>query len=423
MKRVAITGIGAVTPLGNDAKTTWAGLIEGRSGVTRISTFDPEGFPVRIAGTVTDFELDPSYADESMRRHLSRSASFGLAAAAEALDSAGLADAYPPASRGVSVASSVGRPELQEVSDILEEYARTEGRRVPRQSPSSVLLRDQNVGALAISRYGDCQGPMVNISTACAGAVHAIGEGFRLVQEGDASMVVTGGYDALTTWMDVLGFALLGALTTEYEDEPERASRPFSADRAGFVIGEGSVMVVLEDLDGARGRGAPILAELAGYGSSMNAYRITDAPSDGKGPDAAMAAALRESGLDATDIHYIAGHGTGTAGNDLCETVAIKTVFGPHAYDLAISSTKSMAGHLTSGAGGLGLLATMGAVREHVVPPTINLETPDPKLDLDYVPNTARPMRVDAALVNAFAFGGTNAALVVRRSDPDDVEG
>lgn len=414
MKRVAITGLGAVTPLGNDAPATWAGLREGRSGVGPITTFDPEGFPVQIAGMVRDFRMDPALADPSTRRHLSRAGRFGLAAAAEALASAGAVSAHPPEARGTAIAGSVGRPSLQELVDVLHTRAVSDERDLHRQAPLEVLRRDQNLTALAIARHGDCQGPMVCVSTACAGSAHAIGEGFRLVQEGDASVVVAGGADALTTWLDVLGFTLLGALTSEHQDEPERASRPFSADRSGFVIGEGAVMVVLEDRDRALERGATILAELAGYGTSMNAYRITDAPPDGSGPDLAIAAALADAGLRPEDIDYVASHGTGTPGNDLCETAAIKQVFGAHAHHLLVSSTKSNAGHLTAGAGGLGLLAAIGALRDQVVAPTVNLDEPDPKLDLDYVPHRARSATVRAAVVNAFAFGGTNAALVVR---------
>lgn len=414
MRRVAITGIGAVTPLGNDAPSTWTALREGRSGVGPITTFDAEDFPVRIAGMVRDFRLDPALADSSTRRHLSRAGRFGLAAAAEALASAGGGGECPPTMRGTAIAGSVGRPTLQELVDVLHSRTSSDGRELRRQAPLEILRRDQNLTALAVARHGDCQGPMVCLSTACAGSAHAIGEGFRLVQEGDATVVVAGGADALTSWLDVLGFTLLGALTAEHQDEPERASRPFSADRSGFVIGEGAVMVVLEDWEAARERDADILAELMGYGTSMNAYRVTDAPPDGTGPDLAMATALAEANLQPEDVDYIASHGTGTPGNDLCETAAIKNVFGAHAYELLVSSTKSMAGHLTAGAGGLGLLAAIGALREQIVAPTINLDQPDPKLDLDYVPHEARPATVRAAVVNAFAFGGTNAALVVR---------
>jgi 3-oxoacyl-[acyl-carrier-protein] synthase II len=280
-------------------------------------------------------------------------------------------------------------------------------------------LRDQNVGAATIALLENFQGPMVTISTACTGSAHSLGEGYRRIQEGEAKLMVAGGYDALTTWLDVLGFALLGALTTSFNDDPEHASRPFDKERDGFVLGEGAVMAVLEDWEAAEARGAPILAEIIGYGSSMNAYRITDAPPDGGGAITAMAAALTESGLPTDGIDYIAAHGTGTPGNDFSETTAIKAVFGEDAYRIAASSVKSMTGHLTSAAGALNLLAAVCAMRDQVVPPTINLNHPDPKLDLNYVPNKAESRQVRAAMCNAFAFGGTNASMVVRQADAE----
>jgi 3-oxoacyl-[acyl-carrier-protein] synthase II len=420
-RRVAITGLGAITPVGNDAKTTWESLVAGRSGIGRITTFPAESFAVRIAGLVKDFDVGPYVRDSRLGRRLSRAAGFGLAAAAEALADAQVeSDTYEPHERGVAVASSVGRAELGELAEMSHLLKSTEMRQLARQAPSDVLLRDQNVGAAAVAQLADCQGPMITVSTACTGSAHAIGEAFRRIQEGEAKLMVTGGYDALTTWLDVLGFSLLGALTTDYNDDPERASRPFDRERTGFVLGEGAVMVILEDWEEARARGANIYAEVAGYASSMNAYRMTDAPPDGGGAIVAIARAVEDSGLQADQIDYVAAHGTGTPGNDLCETVALKEVFGPDAYRLAVSSVKSMTGHLTSGAGALNVLAAVGAIRDQVVPPTINLEHPDPKLDLNYVPNTAQRRQVRAAITNAFAFGGTNASMVV--CHPDLVE-
>jgi 3-oxoacyl-[acyl-carrier-protein] synthase II len=417
-KRVAITGMGAVTPVGNDVDSTWKSLVEGRSGIGPIDTFDAETFKVRIAGMVKDFDVEPYLPDPQLKRFLSRAAGFGFAATAQALADAGIEpDTYPPQERGISMGTSVGRPELQELSDMLYTRQSSDYHRLLPQSPASVLVRNANVGIASMALLADCQGPMISVSTACSGSAHAIGEAFRRIQDGDAKLMVTGGYDALTSYLDVLGFSLLGALTTDYNDDPQRASRPFDAERSGFVLGEGGIVVVLEDWDAARERGATIKAELVGYGSSMNAYRITDAPPDGSGPDLAMANALRDSGLGPDEIDYVVAHGTSTPGNDRCETAALKTVFGEHAYRLVISSPKSMTGHLTCGAGGLNLLAAMGAMRDGVVSPTINYEHPDPELDLDYVPNQARQMKVRAALVDTFAFGGTNACLVVRQPD------
>jgi 3-oxoacyl-[acyl-carrier-protein] synthase II len=414
-RRVAITGMGAVTPLGNDARSTWEGLVAGRSGIGPITTFDPTGFPVRIAGMVKDFELGRCLPDCRLRRHLSRAAGFGVVAALEALEDAGVGPGtYPASERGISMGGSVGRADVQELAEMSHRIRSSEGRELYRQGPRDMLARDQNVAATTMAILADCQGPMITVSTACSGSAHSLGEAFRRIQEGEATLMIAGGYDALTSWLDVLGFSLLGALTADYNDDPQRASRPFDRTRSGFVLGEGAVVAVLEEWEAAQARGAPIQAEIVGYGSSMNAYRITDAPPDGGGAILAMASALAESGLRADEVDYVAAHGTSTPGNDLCETVALKSVFGDHAYRLAISSPKSMTGHLTSAAGGLNLLAAVGALRDQVVPPTINYEHPDPKLDLDYVPNTARRMTVRAALVNAFAFGGTNASLAVR---------
>jgi 3-oxoacyl-[acyl-carrier-protein] synthase II len=415
---VVVTGMGAVTPVGHDAAATWDALVAGRSGVGPLTTFDTTAFPVRIGGQVRGFRLADHVPGAARLKHLSRPGEFGLAAAAQALRSAGVTpETYDPAECGVAMGASVGRVDLQGFVDIGRLRHRSAGREVLRHPPGDVLRRDQNVPVAAMAGLRGFTGPMVGVSTACSGAGHAIGEAFRHVQDGDATLMLAGGYDSLTTWVDLLGFSLLGALTTEYNDDPERASRPFDDDRSGFVIAEGGVVFVLEELTAARARGAPILAEVLGYHATLNAYRITDSPPDGGGAIPAMAGAMAEAGRGPADIDYIAAHGTGTPGNDASETVAIKEVFGPDAYRVAISSPKSVTGHLTSAAAGLNMLAAIEAMRHSVVPPTINLDTPDPKLDLDYVPNRARRMPVRAALVNAFAFGGTNTCLVVGRAE------
>jgi 3-oxoacyl-[acyl-carrier-protein] synthase II len=258
---------------------------------------------------------------------------------------------------------------------------------------------------------------MIGISTACTASNHAIGEAARRIQDGEVKLMVAGGADALTSWLDVLGFTLLGALTKDYNDDPEHGSRPFDRNRTGFVLGEGAVVAILEDMDSARERGAPILAEMAGYGSSLNAYRMTDPPPDGSGPMIAMSNALRESGLAPEEVDHVVAHGTGTPGGDISETAAIKGVFGDHAPNLAVNSNKSMTGHTTCAAGALSMMSAVMAMRDGVIAPTINLDTPDPELDLDYVPNEAREAEVNAAMINAFAFGGTNAVLMVRRAE------
>ncbi len=421
MRRVAITGLGAVTPVGNDAETTWQSLVAGRSGIRKIDTFDAETFPVTIAGLVEGFDLAERLPDARARRHLSRAAGFAVAASLEALDDAGIDDdTYSPGEKGIAVGGSVGRPDLYELIEMSWQIKSSEGRDLYRQAPSTVLLRDQNVAPASVARLADFEGPMITVSTACTASAHALGEAFRAVQDGDAKVMLTGGYDALTTWFDVIGFGLLGALTKEHADEPERASRPFDKDRAGFVLGEGAVLAVLEEWESAQERGARIYAELVGYGSSMNAYRMTDPPPDGGGVTLAMDFAIQDSGLAPDAIDYVSAHGTSTHGNDKTETLAIRQVFGDHAEKLAISSVKSMTGHLTCAAGALNLLASVRAISDGVVPPTINLETPDPECDLDYVPNEARKMEVRASLVNSFAFGGTNGCLVVAAPDRDE---
>ncbi|MFE3059462.1 beta-ketoacyl-[acyl-carrier-protein] synthase family protein [Nocardia sp. NPDC059239] len=418
MRRVAITGVGAVTPVGNDAETTWNALREGRSGVGAITAFDASSFAVHIAGMVKDFDAETAIPDPALRRDLSRPGAFGVAAALEALADAGLADGgdYRPAERGVSVGATAGRPALAEMAEIFHRLR--EELPLYRQPVEHVRERDQNTPAAAIARAGGCTGPMVGVSTACTASGHALGEAYRIIQEGEARMMLAGGYDSLISWLDVLGFSLLGALTTDHADEPQRASRPFSDDRSGFVLGEGAVMFVLEDLESARARGAHIHAEIVGYAATMNAYRMTDPPPDGGGVSLAMAQALEDAGLPAAEVGYIAAHGTSTPGNDICETRAIKDVFGAHADELAISSVKSMIGHLTAAAAGAGLLGALGVLRTGYAPPTINLERPDPALDLNYVANTAQAVDTDTVMVNAFAFGGTNACLILRKDTP-----
>ena len=416
MRRVAITGVGAVTPGGNSAASTWDALVAGRSGVGPVTTFAADSYPVRIAGMVKGFDVRERLPDPRLARRLGRAATFGVAAGLEALDDAAIPPGtYAPSERSVSMGASVGRPGLQELSDLLyPTYASKDHWELVQPRPSGTLQRDPTVWTGALAGLAGCAGPVLTISTACAAAGHALGEAVRLIQDGDARMVLAGGADALTSWLDLLGFSLLGALNSECNNEPQKASRPFDATRHGFVLGEGATVFVLEEWEGAVSRGARILGEIVGYGSSMNAYRMTDAPPDGGGAITCMAAALRESGLNPSDIDYVAAHGTSTPGNDLCETNAIKAVLGQDAYRVAISSVKSSMGHLTAASAALNLLAAVCAIRDGVVPPTINLNTPDPVLDLDFVPNVAREMQVRAAFVNAFAFGGTNAALIVR---------
>ncbi|MEV0245758.1 beta-ketoacyl-[acyl-carrier-protein] synthase family protein [Nocardia sp. NPDC050712] len=415
--KVVITGIGAVTPVGNTAPDTWSALAAGRSGVGRIETFDPGSFSVQIAGMVRDFRPAPELIPTQRWELLTRAGGFGVVAAAEAMAEAGdVAGHHAPEQRGVFVGGHVGRPEAAELAQIGLTRDRSDGAEIHRRDPDSTLRCDQGIDLAAIAEVGGCRGPISGISTACASATHAIGEAFRRIQAGEITMAIAGGQDALTTWLDVSGFALLGALTTGYNDDPTKGSKPFDANRDGFVLGEGSVLMVLEDERIALARGARILGRVSGYAATMNAYRITDSPPDGGGSITAMANAIADAGVvpDAVDCVY--AHGTSTPGNDTSETAAIKQVFGAHAYDLLVTSPKSMTGHLTAGAGALNVLAALRAFADGLVTPTINYTEPDPKLDLDYVPNQARTADVSVAVVNSFAFGGTNASLLLEAS-------
>ncbi|MBL7253406.1 beta-ketoacyl-[acyl-carrier-protein] synthase family protein [Paractinoplanes lichenicola] len=420
-RRVVVTGVGAVTPLGNDAPSTWQALTEGRSGVGQLTSIDTTGFEVTIAGEVKDFDLAEVVPGSVGLRHLLRPGTFGVGAAWEALRDAGVdKQTYDGADVGVAMGGCVDRPDLQwlvDVGALRDETGRADA--FTPYPPSDALAYSQNIAAATMARMLDATGPMLGLSTACSSSGHAVGEAFRLLQEGDATLMLAGGYDALTTWLDVVCFNLLGALTKDFNDDPQRASRPFDGDRTGFVLGEGGVVLVLEELEAARERGATILAEILGYSTSLNAWRMTDSPPDGSGAIESMQGAIADAGLEPADIDYIVAHGTSTPGNDLSETTAIKKVFGDHAERVLISSPKSMAGHLTAAAASLSLLTAIGAINHGLVPPTINQETPDRRLGLDYVANQAREKDVRHALINAFAFGGTNVGLVVGRYEEE----
>jgi 3-oxoacyl-[acyl-carrier-protein] synthase II len=420
-RRVVVTGVGAVTPLGNDAPSTWQGLTEGRSGVGQLTSIDTTGFEVTIAGEVKDFRLGDAVPRSVGLRHLLRPGTFGVGAAWEALRDAGVdKETYDGADMGVAMGGCVDRPNLQwlvDVGRLRDETGRDDA--FSTYAPSDALAYSQNIPAAAMARMLEATGPMLGLSTACSSSGHAIGEAFRTLQEGDATLMLAGGYDSLTTWLDLICFNLLGALTRDYNDDPQRASRPFDGKRSGFVLGEGGIVVVLEELEAARARGARILAEILGYGTSLNAWRMTDSPPDGSGAIESMQWAIADAGLEPADIDYVVAHGTSTPGNDLSETTAIKKVFGDDAERLLISSPKSMTGHLTAAAAALSVLTAIGAINHGVVPPTINQETPDSRLGLDFVPNTARERDVRHALVNAFAFGGTNVGLVVGRYEEE----
>jgi 3-oxoacyl-[acyl-carrier-protein] synthase II len=407
--RVVVTGLGAVTPLGNSVPEYWRAICEGRSGVGPITRFDPKRLDCRIAAEVKAF--DPLKVIEKKElKKLDLFIQYAIAAGVEAVESAKIDfSQVDPTRAGALVGSGIGG-----ILSILEWHRVLLDKGPGRVSPFFVpsLIVNMASGQLSI-RY-KLKGPNSSVVTACATGNHAIGDAFRIIQRGEADLMVAGGSEAIIDELPIGGFAQMKALSTR-NDEPTRASRPFDADRDGFVPGEGAGLVVLESADHARRRGARIYAEIVGYGMTADAYHMTAPDPDGDGAVRAMAGALRDAGLRPEDVGYINAHGTSTPYNDKTETLAIKQVFGEHAQRLAVSSTKSMTGHLLGAAGGIETIATVLALQHGILPPTINYEKPDPECDLDYVPNTARKAEVDAAISNGFGFGGTNATLAFRR--------
>ncbi|HXH24985.1 MAG TPA: beta-ketoacyl-ACP synthase II [Vicinamibacterales bacterium] len=408
-RRVVITGIGLVSSLGIGTAANWEALLAGRSGVGPITKFDATGFAARIAAEVKDF--DPlQFIEKKDVKKMDVFIQYAIAAAQFAMDDSGLRITPENACRvGVFIGSGIGGFATIE----REHRALLEGgpRKIsPFFIPSAII----NLAAGQVSIRFGAKGPNMATCTACSASAHAIGDSFEIIRRGDADAMIAGGSEAAITPMSVGGFAALRALSTR-NNEPQRASRPFDRDRDGFIIGEGAGILVLEELEHALRRGAPIYAELAGYGVSADAYHITAPSEDGDGGRRVMEMAIRKAGIWPQEVDYINAHGTSTPYNDKLETLAIKNCFGEHARALAVSSTKSMTGHLLGGAGGLEAGISALAVYHQVVPPTINLDNPDPECDLDYVPHTSRPMRIRYALSNSFGFGGTNAALLFKR--------
>ena len=408
-RRVVVTGLGLVSPLALTAEESWQRAKRGESGIGPITLFDPSAFPARIAGEVRGF--DPiNYLDKKDVKKMDRFIQFACAAAQEAMAMSGLTVSADNAERvGVAVGSGIGGlSTLEEQHKILLE--RGPGRMSPFFIPGMII--NMASGQISI-RYG-AKGPNIATVSACSTASHAIGEAARYIQRGEADAMICGGAEAAVSPLAVGGFSAMRALSTR-NDEPTRASRPYDAGRDGFVMGEGAGVLVVEDLEHAKTRGASILCEIVGYGLSGDAYHISAPSEDGDGPSRVMANAMKDGGLQPTDVQYINAHGTSTPVGDKIETLAIKKVFGEHAYKLVVSSTKSMSGHLLGAAGGLEAVLTILAIRDQVAPPTINLEVPDPDCDLDYVPNVARPMAIRVALSNSFGFGGTNACLALAK--------
>jgi 3-oxoacyl-[acyl-carrier-protein] synthase II len=404
-----VTGVGLVSPLGIGTQANWEALCAGRSGIGPITRFDASQYSSRIAGEVKDF--DPlQFVEKKDVKKMDVFIQLAIAASQFAVDDAGLVVTADVASRvGVYIASGIGG-----FSTIEREHkALLEGG--PRRiSPFFIPAAIINLAAGQVSIRFGAKGPNSATCTACSASAHAIGDAFEIIKREDADVMIAGGSEAAITPMGVGGFAAMRALSTR-NDEPSRASRPFDRDRDGFVMGEGAGVIILEELGFAKRRGAPIYAELVGYGMSADAFHITAPSEDGDGGMRVMEAALRRAEVSADRIDYINAHGTSTPYNDKLETLAIKRVFGPHACKLAISSTKSMTGHLLGAAGGLEAGITVLAVKHQTAPPTINYEVPDPECDLDYVPNTRRAMPIEYALSNSFGFGGTNGALLFKR--------
>ncbi|MCY4602103.1 MAG: beta-ketoacyl-ACP synthase II [Acidobacteria bacterium] len=413
-RRVVVTGVGLVSPLGIGTGATWDALCAGQSGIGNITHFDPEGFASRIAGEVREFDPLEFISRKDVRK-MDVFIQYAIAASTFALKDAGVDLDRPLGPRaGVFIASGIGG------FTTIEREHRALLKGGPRKiSPFFIPSAIINLAAGQVSIRFGARGPNSATCTACSASAHAIGDASEVVRRGAADVMIAGGSEASITPMGVGGFAAMRALSTR-NDEPQRASRPFDKDRDGFVVGEGSGVLVLEELEHARARGVPISAELVGYGMSADAHHMTAPAEDGDGAVRVMRAAIDEAGVSPTAVDYINAHGTSTTYNDKIETLAIKKCFGDHARSLAISSTKSMTGHLLGASGGLEAGITALAVREQILPPTINLENPDPDCDLDYVPHRKRAADVTYALSNSFGFGGTNASLLFRRFDAAD---
>lgn len=408
-RRVVITGLGAITPLGNTVEDTWAGIREGRSGIAPITHFDVGVYPTRFGGSIRNFDIG-EYISPKEARRLDEFLHYGIAAGIQAVRDAGLQDAgYDPLRVGVAAGSGIGG--ITWIENCVHTIDSSGPRKIsPFFVPGSII--NMIAGTLSI-QFG-FQGPNLAVTTACTTGTHNIGLGARLIACGDADAMVVGGSEMATSPVGLGGFSAARALSTRNED-PERASRPWDRDRDGFVLSDGAGMLVLEEYEHARRRGARIYAELAGFGMSGDAYHITSPPEDGRGAAACMRHALNDAGIDASEVDYINAHGTSTPVGDFAETLAVRLVFGAHADRLAVSSTKSMVGHLLGASGAVEAIFSVLSLRDQLAPPTINLDAPGEGCDLDYVPKVAREMPINTVVSNSFGFGGTNGSLVFRR--------
>ncbi len=408
-KRVVITGIGAVTPVGNTAETFWQALLAGQSGIGMITRFDTSDFDAKIAGEVKGFE-PTAFIDKKEARRMDRFTQFAIAASKMALEDSGMELEKEDRSRiGVFVGSGIGG-----MDTLHDQYKNLFEKGPNRVSPFFIPMMIANMAAGQVSIAFGLQGPSSCVVTACATGTNCIGDAMKVIQRGDADVMVAGGTEAAISPAGMAGFCSMKALSTRNE-APEQASRPFEKDRDGFVMGEGSGVVILESLEHALARGAKIYAELAGYGTNADAYHVTAPAPEGAQAARCMELAIKDAGLTVADVDYINAHGTSTPLNDKNETLGIKALFGNHAKNIAVSSIKSMTGHLLGAAGGIECVATALTVANDMMPPTINYDIPDPELDLDYVPNQARAKVIRVALSNSFGFGGHNATLLIKK--------
>jgi len=409
-RRVVITGLGVVTPLGNRVDVFWDNLIAGKCGVEKITSFDASPFDTQIAAQVKDFDPAPAFPSPKEIRRTDRYSQFGIYAAWQALKDSGLdLDKTNPDNVGAFIGSGIGG--LQTTSEQLKVlFDRGPG----RLSPFMIPMLISNMASGLVSMYLNLRGPNFATCSACATANHAIGEAWRTIKMGDANVMFAGGAEATIVPIGIGGFCAMRAMSTR-NDAPQKASRPFDKERDGFVMGEGSGVVVLEELEHAKARGAKIYAELAGYGNTADAHHLTAPSPGGEGAARCMKAALRNGGLNLTDITYVNAHGTSTPQGDIAETQAIKTVFGDYARKLMVSSTKGATGHMLGAAGAVETIVCVKAIETDTIPPTINYEVPDPECDLDYVPNTARKTTVNAIVNNSFGFGGHNATITAKK--------
>ncbi len=408
--RAVITGLGAVTPLGSSIDLYWKGLVNGVSGVRKITQFDASEFPCQIAGEVPDFDPD-AYLDRKEARRLPRSGQIGLASAIQAVNDAGLPGTMENKERaGVVFGTALGGIDQIDEGIIA---LRTQG--IMRVNPFTIPFGIPNLTSFLIARQFQCLGPNSTVVTACATGTQTIGEAAELIRRGKADVVITGGTESLIKDYAVAGFCVMRALPLNYNDKPELASRPFDANREGFILSEGAGAMVVESLEHALARGAHIYAEVMGYSATTDAYHIAQPDPDADGAIRTMRWALADAGIAPSEIDYVNAHGTSTPLNDSTETKAIKTVFGKHAYKLAVSSTKSMIGHAMGASGTLEAIACVLTIMHSIIPPTINYTTPDPECDLDYVPNQARNQTVRFTLSNSFGLGGQNACLILKK--------